>query len=462
MSPELPAIHIFEPSHLGHRPFFLLWLLSDPPLTRRWVLHTTPAVIAHPILAPLLRSPPANLALVRLCSPHQQLGNGSVISLLVRQLTTAITYHRSWRRYARAGDSAFIPYYDDLSLALAVMPWLTQGMPLVTIGMRAQFHQRRQGIASAGHQRGHGLKEFLLRRLLKRRTARCYLTNQLPLKHEVDAHWGRLAKKVRFYPDPAERPVAVGKQNARRCLGLPHDRRYVLCYGSLTLRKGVGNLLEALEAPDWPQEASAIFAGAYRDEVETLLSSPRAEALAARGVLRCYRGLVDQERENLLFQASDAVWVVYDGHDFMSGCLVQAGMHQRPVIGCVTGLIAWYITTFSAGLLYDSRPQHRDASLRHLASLLRDEDRLAAEGAALGHAFARHSREDFRMAVYAAILGMADPVVGKLPLAHRRPGGDLDEAQLPQLGSGTLGEAQLAVADGDGIGHVQPACSGSR
>ncbi len=28
---DLPAVHVFEPNALGHRPLFLAWLLADPP-----------------------------------------------------------------------------------------------------------------------------------------------------------------------------------------------------------------------------------------------------------------------------------------------------------------------------------------------------------------------------------------------------------------------------------------------
>lgn len=432
MSPEIPpTVHVFEPSHLGHRPFFLAWLLTNPPSARRWTLHTTGAVLDHPTLAPLVRSPSPAFATVVMRHCHIETSRANASRRLIQQVATAMAIRRSWRQHARAGDTAFIPYYDDLAIAFS-LPWLTLDMPLCAIGMRDQFHQHTQGIASADRRRGHGIKGFLLHRLLGRKTTCCYFTNQLPLKRDVDSRWGQLTNKVRFYPDPAELSVPVGKSVARRQLGLPAEKRYVLCYGSLTARKGISHLLDALESPDWPQDTAAVFAGTCRDDIGALLHGPRAEALATRGRLHRFLGFVDSARENLLFQAADAVWLVYDKHDFMSGCLVQAGMHQRPVIGCTTGLIAWYITTFFGGLLHNPCPDQSGESLRAIATLLHDDDRLTRLGENLGRAFAQHTHENFRTAIHAGILGLVDPRGAATSHVHPLPSGGSEVISMKQ------------------------------
>ena len=402
---ESAAVHVFEPSGLGHRPLFMAWLLTRPPARRRWVLHTTPAARKHPKLAALLRDPPANLTVVDLpdCPFEPTRKNG--FALMRHQFGKAIAYRRAWMRHARPGDTAFIPYYDDVAVALFMAPWLSKGMPFVTLGMRAGFHRQRQGVGSAGRRvrRTEDVREFLLRRLLLRRGARFYLTNQLPLKRDVDQRWGRVAAKVRFYPDPAPTPSPLPTADARRRLGLLPEKAIVLCYGSLTERKGVDHLLTALEHADWPAHAVAVCAGAYRGAVRDQLLGHRADALVARGLLARREGFVDDATENLLFQAATAVWLVYDGHDDMSGCLVQAGIHRRPVVACANGLIGWYTSLSQGGVIYD--PRQPTASLARLTAMLSDADASAAAGERLHDRFRDHTIARFRASIHAAILG---------------------------------------------------------
>jgi len=404
---NLPTVHVFETNALGHHPFFLAWLLTDPPRERLWILHTTAAVRAHPVLTILLSQPHPAVHVIDIPRCPEEPQRKSTRALLAYICGKASAFRRSWRRHAHPGDVAFIPSYDEFAVVYACFPWLTSGMSFTTIGMRAQFHQQRQGIVTASHQRGARLKEFLLRRVLLRSEFKFYLTNQLPLKQDVDRHWGALARKVRFYPDPAAEAHILEPAEARRQLGLPSECRLVLCYGSLTDRKGIDYLLNALEDPAWPAHTAAICAGRYREGVQALLTSVRAKNLVRLGKLHLREGFVSDERENLLFQAATAVWLVYDGHDAMSGCLVQAGMHRRPVIGCANGLIQWYLTTSRGGVVY--RPAQQAASVAAVAALVTDSQACAQAGERLHEQFQDHTLAVFRACIYAAIQNKTEP-----------------------------------------------------
>ena len=62
---------------------------------------------------------------------------------------------------------------------------------------------------------------------------------------------------------------------------------------------------------------------------------------------------VDAESEQMVFAASDVVWLGYRGHFAMSGVLVLAAKARRVIIATRYGLIGWHTRVKRLGITVD-------------------------------------------------------------------------------------------------------------
>jgi glycosyltransferase involved in cell wall biosynthesis len=246
-------------------------------------------------------------------------------------------------------DVIFIPYVDDVLPALAAIPSRLHKMRLIGLGMRTDFYLKGAGIPGRP-KRLPWLKEKFFFRALSRPAFRTFLTNQLPFKHYIDRRHSDLADKVVFYPDPCVTVGSSSKEEARRKLGWTNDRRYVLCFGYLDVRKGVQTLLALAAEPSWSPHVIPVFAGRQSKETQELFDRSSTKKMIREGYMLTLDRLIDDSDASLLFAACDIVWVAYRPWLGMSGVLVQAGMHGRPVIAFDEGVVGWYAHPHDLGL----------------------------------------------------------------------------------------------------------------
>jgi glycosyltransferase involved in cell wall biosynthesis len=127
----------------------------------------------------------------------------------------------------------------------------------------------------------------------------------------------------------------------------------LLVYGSLSKRKGIVTLIEALIDPSWPSTVSVLMAGTQDGFTKKLLSLPKAQRLKHDGRLIEMEGWLNDEQEARAFRSSDIVWLGYEGFFGMSGVLLQAGRMKLPIISCQEGLVGWMTKKYQLGLLLD-------------------------------------------------------------------------------------------------------------
>ncbi len=393
-------LHILEANPVGHRPFYLRWILSGRPPGRQVVIHAPAGTLAHPALSTL---PPGSLegvtlvpfAWANVVEPH------GVVALARMHLAKVKAYAQRCREVGLGpADTVLIPFLDDLSYGLSLRRSLLGGPRLAAVGMRADLHVEEQGIT--GSRRPTWWRRWLQLRLLRHRDLAVYYTNQLPMKQHIDTVYPELSPRVAFVPDPAEEPQVCSVLSARQQLGLVPDRPVILLFGSIRPRKGLARLLSALTEPVWPRSAQVVIAGDIGPDARLLIESPIAMAARADGRLVVRDGAVPAAEEGLLYQAADLVWLLYEGHEFMSGVLVTAGRHARPVIGCAEGLIGWYIRRFGLGA---SCPHDATAATMAaaVAQAISDPAWCRSAGLAGQQAFAKHTVADFSAAIWAHI-----------------------------------------------------------
>ncbi len=158
--------------------------------------------------------------------------------------------------------------------------------------------------------------------------------------------------KVAWLADPLAAYPAADRAEARAKLALG-DRWTVLHFGEVGSRKGVANLVQAcaLLEPAVARRLALVVAGPRTDISENALAQLLEKARDAGCSITMFPGFVGEETAGQLFAAADVVSVAYANHAGMSGVLLSAAAHGRPVMAQSQGLIAALVARHRLGVV---------------------------------------------------------------------------------------------------------------
>lgn len=138
--------------------------------------------------------------------------------------------------------------------------------------------------------------------------------------------------------------------------GILPDRKVVLFFGDLSLRKGLLNLLEALLAldPDEARQICLVVAGRLHPADEHLIA-PALSAFSTTSAVQLvtHPDYVPEHQVAVYFHAADLVAAPYLRHIGMSGILLQAAAAKRPVVTSDYGLMGQITREFGLGAAID-------------------------------------------------------------------------------------------------------------
>jgi glycosyltransferase involved in cell wall biosynthesis len=137
---------------------------------------------------------------------------------------------------------------------------------------------------------------------------------------------------------------------------IPSDRKILLFFGDLSLRKGLLNLLDALLAlsPGEAMQICLVVAGRIHPADEHVIAPALSNFAASSPVqLETHLGYVPEGHVALYFHAADLVVAPYLNHIGMSGILLQAAAAARPVITSQYGLMGQITREFGLGAAVD-------------------------------------------------------------------------------------------------------------
>lgn len=363
---------VLEPHLSGHHGTYLAWML--PGLVERgWsaTLVTDEASLAHPAAEPLNRLASEAGGRFRIVSaPHGVWMDGErayKFGVATRQLRYWRLFKRWYDIYARAGDVdvVLLPYLDYCLYAAGLLGSPFGRCPWVGIAMRPSFHYQEMGVA-APPGRWDRLEKAVFLRLLRERHLRHLFTIDEPLSRFVTSRKGASAR-VSFLPEPVWSSPSRDPANARRELGLPTDRAYILVYGAISARKGIQELLRAAADPNFPDDLDVVLAGSLDEGTRRILDDPRATKLLEDGRIIVRDSFVTPTEERLLYAAADIVWLGYKEHYGSSGVLAQAAQVGRPVLACDKGVIGWQTERYDLGATVS--PEDMEAVIASLKSL---------------------------------------------------------------------------------------------
>jgi len=183
----------------------------------------------------------------------------------------------------------------------------------------------------------------------------CLYTIDELLVGYVRDHKPDLAHHLRYLPDPTDLPLNFGVGELRKRYNIPVNAKVILVYGVIDERKGLFLLLDALALEQELFEWHALVVGRQSVSVRAALTSTRWDNIKKVNRIHSIDDFVTDEVEQDVLGLCDAVWVAYTEHYQMSGVLVKAGMHRKPVVACEEGLIGWYARYKGVGVIVNHR-----------------------------------------------------------------------------------------------------------
>jgi glycosyltransferase involved in cell wall biosynthesis len=149
-----------------------------------------------------------------------------------------------------------------------------------------------------------------------------------------------------YLPDPVRIPAGTPSprkiSELRRELGIPAERKVFLFAGDITERKGLWNVIRSIYSLD-DQDCARIcvaIVGKAGLGTESRLDEEIARLGADKPISFVRRAAFVSDRElESWFAASDVVLAPYNKHVGMSGILLLAAAHGRPVISQAYGLM---------------------------------------------------------------------------------------------------------------------------
>jgi glycosyltransferase involved in cell wall biosynthesis len=207
------------------------------------------------------------------------------------------------------------------------------------------------------------------------------------------------AAPIFFLPDACPDNFGGDSRTARKKLGLPLDRRILLCFGTGARRKGLHVAVAAMGGLPPEEPPFLLCAGQLNAQGHTARS---LEKLVKQNRAAVFDRYVSAEEEPLCFAAADIVLLPYLNHFGTSGVLSRAMAAGKMIIASDEQLLGQLTRTHGLGLLFPSGDvmQLREC-IRKTAGMSTAE--LASWATAARQYAAKYSRAAFREGLLIAL-----------------------------------------------------------
>ncbi|MBW4467563.1 MAG: glycosyltransferase [Pegethrix bostrychoides GSE-TBD4-15B] len=405
-SESSPRILLFDLDYRGHHPGYLqhliqYWLTQNLP-GRLDVLVSRQFIEKHAGIVALAESD-ARVQFVAISAEEQQqlVESADLEHSFWRRIQRAFQEWRLLQKYTRRLNSSYclIMYLDTLLLRFGLQFCLQFGLrfglgsssrlscAFSCIYFRPVFHYEQfpNYQPTIKERLWQARDRFCLTQLL-----RCPDLQQLfcldPLAveamNQLAPHLNGLAPgKARHLPDPVQATATLDQDAAslRAKLGVEPERQVFLLFGMLSQRKGVYQLLAAIEqiAPALCQRLCFLLIGPTDDPH---LSAQVAQISMFRPVqIICQHNFLPDHEIQPYFELADVVLAPYQRHIGMSAILVRAAAAQTPVLSSDFGLMGEMTRRHQLGLAVDSADSEQLAAAIQVAMTqqLGDPQRMA-------------------------------------------------------------------------------------
>ena len=352
---------LFDLSIRGHHPNYLRHLI------KYWYDHKLSGSLSIVVSPKFLLEHGEVVALAVSCSQSQvkfvSITTEEETALNSRKsfLKRAVRNFQEWkllRKYTALlkATHCLIMYFDTYELLLAL--GAQSPCPFSGIYFRPTFHYGE--FSNYQFSWREALQKWREKLLLSRLANNLQLKTLFCLDPFVSKYLGsKFLSRVNAVtlPDPVETfdRYEFQSHDCRQKLGIEPNRRVFLLFGSLTSRKGIWQLLEAIEtlSPSLCQNMCLLLVG--ESNVETQLTSKIKAICQAKSIQIISRyEFIPEPEVPTYFQLADVILAPYQRHVGMSGILLLAAAAQKPVLSSDYGLMGELVRSYKLGITVDS------------------------------------------------------------------------------------------------------------
>ena len=254
---------------------------------------------------------------------------------------------------AKPVDYVFLPYLDYCLYSIGLLGSPFGATPWGGICMRPSFHYGRYGVVAPKPKLANVKRALFLKLLRCKMLKSVYTIDELLHRFVAELHT-QWTHRLQYVPDPAELKGSHTYESARQALGIPDGAVVVLVYGAIDERKGLDVLVDVVSSPEVPKTLHLLVVGQHSAGINPLIQSKRVSKLIQEGRCKIINSFVVDAIEQMVFAASDIVWLGYSNHYTMSGVLMLATLSENIILGTSQGLIGWYIKEKSLGHAIDT------------------------------------------------------------------------------------------------------------
>ena len=402
----------------GHHPRYVRWIAESKFLqNNELIIVGAKELLNHPEIKQAKGSfEQIEMSIDRATSIILE-GN-SFVGLIKRQLAYRALYAKAFHKVQSEFGNVnliILPYIDHALDAWSALGMKTSEAPWMGVSMHSVFHLRCIPGMSSPPRRDDAVRRLFFRKLLRQRNLRKLLTiDPTMLAYAESAFSTSEYRRLAYLPDPSALYELSDRRTSRHHLSVPSEVYLVVLYGALSLRKGVRELLQAVESSRCPKQVHVLLAGKQDKDVELLLSSDLADRLRSEQRIHILNQYLDEALEKQILSSADSVWVGYIGFYRMSGVLVLAARHRIPCIFTGQGIVGHLGRTLGLGA--EINPNDIQTAIDALRSLAEDphlyDDRIRAAQFSLG----AHSIESFQSTISALACEAASIDSGPMPL----------------------------------------------
>ena len=341
--PRRPEVLVFEDVPDGHHLVYVRHLVDA--LDQRGVrpvLALTKGVLGSDHYARMLASVADRFDI-------ELVAEGTGQRLVTRHLRRARILFRALATHRPR--HAVVPYLDGIGFVLPALAGLARWSRRHTASVDALVMRVPLGNGRSARGKRLALISLLALGVIDRLHAIDELSHAALVRSA-----GPWRARVVFTPDPVLNPPVPDDDPAvlRAELGLPPQRRILLCIGMLSERKGISALVRAATSATWPADATLLLVGKIHDGIRDALETPAVEAAVAAGSVIVREGFASPEDYARYLKAADAISAIYVGHVGSSGVVVEAAASDVPVVAVDEGWIGHVVRRHGLGVLVDA------------------------------------------------------------------------------------------------------------